>query len=100
MDNLGLTSPSTIEAVAYIVLTAPLIFFLYAEIAKRHAVHEMLRQAAKAIVSLAALGILWVSILHVGVPGKERPFAYLFSAFYVVIMGFMYVAADRYVREV
>ncbi len=98
MDNLGLTAPSTFEAVAYIVLTAPLIFFSYAEIAKRYTAHGMLRQGAKAFVSLVALAILWIAILHVGVPGKERPFAYLFSALYVVVMGFMYVAADRYVR--
>lgn len=99
MDNFGLTSPSTFEAVVYIVLTTPLIFFLYTEFAKRYVVHEIVRQGAKAIVSLAALAILWVAILHVGVPGKERPFAYVFSALYVVIIGFIYVAADRYARE-
>jgi hypothetical protein len=99
MDNPGLTSPSTFEAIAYIIFTTPVIFFLYAEIAKRYALHGMLWQGTKALVALAALAILWIAILHVGEPGKERPFAYVFSALYVVVLGFVYVVADRYVRE-
>jgi hypothetical protein len=96
MDYLGL---NVITAIAYIVITSPLLFFLYRAIGKRYAVHGRLWQGTKVIVSLVALSILWIAILHVGVPGKEQPFSYVFSAFYAVIMGVIYVAVDRYVQQ-
>lgn len=89
----------TIVAIAYIVVTAPLLFFFYAAVGKRYMVHGALWQGTKVLVSLVALSILWVAILHVGMPGKEQPFGYVLSAFYAVIMGVIYVAVDRYARQ-
>jgi hypothetical protein len=105
MDHLWLISPifaeifGMIAAIAYIVVTAPLLFYVYAAIGRRNIVHGRLWPFAKVVVSVVALSILWVPILHVGVPGREQPFSYVLSAFYAVIMGVIYVAADRYIQQ-
>lgn len=52
----------------------------------------------KIVVSLIALSILWTAILHVGVPGKQAPFGYIFSALYAVVIGVVYVLVDRYLQ--
>jgi hypothetical protein len=98
MDHLGLTS-AIFVAIAYIVVTAPLLLLFYAAVGRRYTDRGALWQGTKALVSLVALSILWIAILHVGVPGKEQPFGYVLSAFYAVIMGIIYVAADRYVGQ-
>jgi|GEM_PF-6426387 hypothetical protein len=99
MDHLRLNAAATMLAIAYIVVTAPLLFYFYAAVGKRYALRGTFWQVTKVLVSLAALSILWFAILHVGEPGKEQPFAYVFSAFYAAIMGVIYVAVDRYVRQ-
>jgi hypothetical protein len=87
-----------VAAIVYIIVTAPLLFFLYAAVGKYFMMHPALWRGMKAVVSLIALGILWIAILHIGVPGKEQPFGYVLSAFYAFIMGVIYVAVDRYVQ--
>jgi len=90
---------SLIVAIAYIIVTAPLLFLFYAAVGRRYTLHGASWQVSKVLVSLVALAILWLAILHVGQPGRESPFAYVLSAFYAVIIGIIYVAVDRYVES-
>lgn len=99
MDYLRLNTPIAISGLAYIVLTAPLLFFFYAALGKRYVMHKALWQGTKVVVSLVALSILWGAILHVGVAGKENPFGWVLCGFYAVIIGVIYVAVDRVVGQ-
>lgn len=83
---------------AYIVLTAPLLFWIYLALGRRFTLHGTGWRITKIVVSLIALSVLWTAILHVGVPGKQTPFGYVFSAFYAVVIGIVYVVVDRYVQ--
>jgi Na+-transporting NADH:ubiquinone oxidoreductase subunit NqrB len=85
-------------ALAYIVLTAPLLFWLYVALGRRYMLQGTVWRFTKIGLSLIALSILWMPILHVGVPGKQAPFGYVFSAFYAVVIGVVYVLVDRYVQ--
>lgn len=85
-------------AIAYIVLTAPVLFWLCVAVGRRYMLHGTVWSVTKIVVSLIALSILWTAILHVGVPGKQNPFGYIFSAFYAVVIGVVYVVVDRYVQ--
>jgi hypothetical protein len=85
-----------VVAIAYIIITAPLLYIFYTAVAKRWSARGVLWQGTKTLVSLVAFSILWFAILHVGRHGQELPFAYVFSSFYAVVIGGVYVAADRY----